>query len=89
MSAFIYVIQSTKNDSYYVGSAEDVLKRLRQHNAGGVASTKYKRPYKLVFSQEFDSIIEAKKAEKKIKSWKRKDFIEKIIADGKLKFLDA
>lgn len=43
------------------------------------------KPCDLVFSQEFDSIVEAGIVERKIKSWKRKDFIEKIVREGVIK----
>lgn len=85
MKAYVYILQSIENYSYYIGSSTNVWNRLKQHNNGQVKSTKYKRPYKLVFYQEFDNIDIARKIEYKIKSWKRKDFIDKIIRDKKIK----
>ena len=85
--AFVYILRSLKSNTYYVGSTNDVMRRLKQHNFGNVTSTKYKRPYKLVFYQEFLDLNKAKNIERKIKSWKRKDFIEKIIKDGYIKYL--
>lgn len=85
MKAYLYILQSIKNKSYYIGSTSNLKERLHFHNSGYVKATKYKRPYELVFSQEFDNINIAHKAELKIKSWKRRDFIERIIKDGKLK----
>jgi len=89
---FIYIIQRIEKDEFYIGSTKDVAKRLRQHNAGNVIATKYKRPYKLAFQQEFQSLDIAKLIERRIKSWRRKDWIEKIIEEGKIKsvskFLD-
>ncbi len=86
---FTYIIKRINKDEYYVGVAEDVDSRLRQHNCGNVVATKHKRPYKVVFSQEFDSKKIALRAEKKIKKWKRKDFIEKVIEDGILKSMGS
>lgn len=80
-------MQSLKNGSYYVGCSLDPEKRFKQHNQGAVKSTKHRRPYKLVFYQEFADIEIAYKIEGKIKSWKRKDFIEKIINEGKIRIL--
>ena len=53
----MYVIERVKNGEYYIGITEDVEFRLQQHNAGNVVATRYKRPYKLVFSQRFDNKI--------------------------------
>jgi len=87
MKSYLYIIQSLRNGSYYVGSTMNLKSRIRFHNSGRVKATKYKGPYKLVFCQPFDKIELARKAELKIKHWKRKDFIEKIIRDKKLKSL--
>lgn len=89
MKGYVYIIQSLKNQSFYIGSSTDYKRRLCQHNSGNVQSTKYKRPYKLVFVQQFNSLEEANKIELKLKRWKRRDFIEKIIEDGRINFMDA
>lgn len=89
MKGYVYILESIKNGSYYIGSTADLSKRFSEHNEGRVKSTRYKRPYKLVFSYQFTGIRLAKKVETKLKSWKRKDFIEKVIRDQKLNFLDA
>ncbi len=50
------------------------------------AYTRNIRPFKLVFSQEYDSLLNARKIEKKIKSFKSKKIIESIINDKVIKF---
>jgi len=84
MSAFVYILRSLKNNNFYIGSTENLNQRFLQHNKGVIKATKYKRPYEIVFYQEFDNLLKAKSVEKTIKKWKRKDFIEKIIKDGKI-----
>jgi len=42
---------------------------------------------KLVFSQEYPSIEIARKVERKIKKLKRKDYIEKMVAEGYIKIV--
>ncbi len=78
----VYILRSLKNDTFYVGCANDVGRRLKQHNSGNVKATKYKRPYKLEFNQEFSNTSVARKIEFRLKKWKRRDFIENIIKDG-------
>jgi putative endonuclease len=80
--AFIYILARIKNGEFYIGSASDVAKRLSQHNAGYVQATKHKRPYKLVFSQKFESTDSAHKTEGRLKKMKRRDYIQRIIDDG-------
>jgi len=75
-------LQSQKNGSYYIGSSANPQQRLIDHNSGRSDYTKRNQPYKLVFSQAFETISQARVVELKIKKWKRRDFIEKIINDG-------
>ncbi len=39
----------------------------------------------MVFKQELSTLKQAREIERKLKSWKRKDFVEKIIKDGIIK----
>ncbi len=84
MIGYVYILQSDKDGSYYIGSTSCVKDRVKMHCSGMVKSTKGKIPYRLVFSQEFRDTKEARLYEMKIKSWKRRDFVEKIISDGKI-----
>ena len=83
MKGFVYILKSS-GGRFYVGSTTDVNRRLKQHASGNTSTTKRMGIIALVFSQEFPTLQEARKVERKIKSWKRKDFIEKIIIDGKI-----
>lgn len=80
----LYILQSGVSGRYYVGSTTDLGRRLQQHNSGHTHTTRRFGKLKLVFAQEFESVKIARKIEKKIKSWKRKDFVEKIIRDQKI-----
>lgn len=85
MQGFVYILQNDKNQRYYIGSAIDLDKRLLQHKNGKVKATKYLLPIKLVFSQEYKTIKEARQIEYKLKKLKRKDVIERIISEGVIK----
>jgi len=78
----IYILQSLKNSSYYIGSTIDLTNKLHEHKDGRVKSTKNLRPLKLVFFQKYDQIKLARRIEYKLKKLKRRDIIEKIINDG-------
>ena len=84
MKGFIYILKSDLG-VYYVGSTSDIDRRLRQHKSGTTRTTRNKNIQNLVFLQEYNFLSQARKIEKKIKNLKRKDYIERIIADGYIK----
>ena len=66
----------------YIGSTTNLERRLRQHKNGHTATTHRMKNPRMVLSQEYPSIKTARKVEEKIKSLKRKDYIEKMVIDG-------
>jgi len=80
----IYILESLKNHSYYIGSTNDINRRLREHNDGLVKSTKNILPLELKLFFECDNLKEARRLEYKIKKLKRKDLIERMIQDKKV-----
>ena len=84
MAGYVYILKSQKG-IFYVGSTNDLKRRLDQHCGGHTRTTKNRNILKLVFTQEFADLPEARRIERKIKSWKRKDYIEKIVQDGYIK----
>jgi len=84
--AYIYILQSLKNDKFYIGSTrKSVEERLKRHNSGHVHSTNRLKPLAIVFKQHFDDIAAAQKYERRLKQFKKHDFIEKIVKDGIIK----
>jgi putative endonuclease len=64
MTVYAYAIKSLKDGRIYVGQAADIEKRLAQHNSGITKSTKYYRPWQLLYSKGCINRIEARKLEK-------------------------
>ena len=85
MKGYVYILRSSKNNRFYIGSTNNVVNRLNKHNLGLVKSTRNFRPYTIELSQMYNSITQAKLIEYKIKKLKRKDYLEKIIKDGYIK----
>jgi len=52
---YVYVLQSLKDKKLYTGYSSDLKRRIIEHNQGLVASTKNRRPLKLVYYQAFES----------------------------------
>jgi len=82
---YVYILQSIKNHLYYIGSTKNIELRIEKHNKGYVPSTKNMRPWRLAFSQGYESQQLAKNIEYRLKKLKRRDYIEKIIEDKYIK----
>jgi putative endonuclease len=44
---YVYVLKSRKDERFYVGSTDDLKRRLREHNDGACESTLHRRPLDL------------------------------------------
>jgi putative endonuclease len=66
---YVYILRCA-DDSFYVGSAQDLNSRVKAHNDGrGAAYTFKHRPVHLVYSEIFDSEIVAVTRERQLKRW--------------------
>ena len=83
--SYVYILESIKDSRYYIGSTIDLKKRFLHHKSGGTPSTKKFGGIKLIFSQEFNTLKEARYIERRLKKLKRKDYLRKIINDGFIK----
>ena len=79
MAYYLYIIQSEKDDSFYIGTTQNLKERILRHNQGRSKYTRTKRPWKLVFNEEHPDRSSAMKKEYAIKRQKRKDFIEFLV----------
>ncbi len=63
-------ILKCRDGSYYVGISNQLIKRVEKHNSGsGAKYTKYRRPVKLVWQEEYISMAMAMRRENEIKKW--------------------
>ena len=81
----VYILESIIDGRYYIGSTTNLELRMKHHIGGHTPSTNRFGEIKLVFSQEYNSLKEARIIERRLKKLKRKDYIEKIIGDGFIK----
>jgi putative endonuclease len=68
MMFYTYVLLSKKDGQHYIGHAENLQKRLEEHNAGKNTSTKYRRPFELVYYEACKNKYAAIKREKYFKT---------------------
>jgi len=71
-----YVLQSEKDDKFYVGFTKDLKLRFEQHDKGLVESTKDRRPLKLIYYEACLSQDDATKREKYLKSYHGRMFLK-------------
>jgi len=79
MQFFVYILLNP-DDRFYIGQTSDLQLRLQRHNEGKVVSTKGRRPWKLVYSEQFDTRSEAMSREKQLKRLKSKKALQTLIA---------
>ena len=76
---YVYVLQSIVYKTRYVGSTEDVIRRLREHNAGRVRYTKGRMPWKIVYQENLISRSEAMKRELFLKTGQGRKVLDQIL----------
>jgi len=71
------------NNHLYVGCSANKEKRLEKHKSGdGAEFAKRNKTFKLVYSEEFPTLLEARRRERQIKGWRREKK-ENLIKFGK------
>ena len=77
----VYILKCA-DGTLYVGSTNNLSRRLREHNHAkkGAHYTKIRRPVELVYSEPAPSLGAARKREAELKSWTRE---EKLVLVGK------
>jgi len=76
---FVYILQSMKDFSFYVGQCDDLDKRMSKHDDGMSKYTASKRPWRLVYFEMFNSRSDAIKREGQIKKMKSKKYIQSLV----------
>jgi putative endonuclease len=69
---FVYILKCG-DDSYYVGSTNNIEKRIERHSASEAAEwIKNRLPIKIVYQEKHETLLSARQREKQIKGWSRK-----------------
>ncbi len=73
MPHFFYLARCA-DESLYAGTCVDLDARLEKHNAGtGAKYTRSRRPVRIVYSEEFPTISEARRREAEVKQWSKSE----------------
>jgi len=72
---YVYVLKSKRDGKFYVGYTENIMKRMELHNAGKIESTKWRRPFELIYYEASLSKEDAVCREKYLKTSYGKRYI--------------
>jgi len=73
---YVYIIKSEKTKTYYVGSTNNLYKRMEEHNSGRSKYTSRGIPWELIYYESYSTRSLAMKKEKVIKSRGIKRYLE-------------
>ena len=80
----VYVLQSASTRRFYIGCAEQPEDRLAEHQRGQTISTRGRGPWTLVYQEQFDTLAEARRRERQLKSWKSHRSIQELITSSQM-----
>ena len=64
----VYILESLKDKSRYIGTTTDLVNRLKEHNSGETKSNQSKIPYKIIWYCGFSNKLRAYEFERYLKS---------------------
>jgi len=76
---YFYILKSGKTGKYYIGSTKNFDNRFKLHNSGKIKSTKSSKPWLCMLVQNFPNLKEAVEMELRVKKWKSRKAVERLI----------
>jgi len=82
----MYILQCS-DGSYYVGSTNDLTRRVEEHQSGiGANYTKRRLPVRLVYYELFTSLEDAFMREKQVQNWSKSK--REALISGNIKYTE-
>jgi putative endonuclease len=78
---YVYVLRSYKEKNFYVGYTDNLERRIQEHNTGKVLSTRFRRPYELIYYEACRKQGDALRREKYLKTTYGKRYIRSRLRD--------
>lgn len=73
----LYILINQSNDLFYIGTTNNLERRIKEHNADNNHFTgKFNHEWKVIFTQEYEQLEEARKEERRLKKAKNKRYIQ-------------
>lgn len=64
---YMYLLQSKKDSSLYIGTTDDLQRRFKEHNTGRSLSTRNLLPWNLVYYEAYTTLALARQREHQLK----------------------
>ena len=74
----VYVLQDNKG-KYYKGFTNNLARRFSEHKSGQTKSTKIMSDLKIVYTEEYETLLEARKREVYFKTAAGRRFLKKVM----------
>jgi putative endonuclease len=68
---YVYLLHSKKDNQLYIGFTNDLKRRIQEHNSGLTKSTRFRRPFELIYYEAYKLEKDAKRREKNLKLFGR------------------
>ena len=81
MFNYVYVLQSLKNASLYVGYTKDLKQRLNKHNSGVVEYTSKYMPWQLIHYEAYRNEKDARRREKYLKTSQGSRLLKRMLKE--------
>jgi len=75
---YLYILENPEG-KHYIGQTEDIADRIKRHNSDRVRSTMKKGPWKIVYTEKYQSRNEAYARERQIKGYKGGEAFKKLL----------
>ena len=74
-----YILRNSRSGRHYIGSTNDIDRRIKEHNRGQTKSTNQLGEWTIIYKEQYNTALEAKHREKQIKSYKGGNAFKKLI----------
>ena len=79
---YLYVLLSKKDNKFYIGTTNDLKRRIAEHRQGKNISTSKRLPLKLIFYEAYPTKSDAERRESYFKTAKGKTTLKQMLRDS-------
>lgn len=76
---YVYVLRSLKDEKLYSGYTSNLKQRLEYHNSGKVESTKWRKPFELIYFEGYNHQQDATAREKFFKTQWGRNYVRRVL----------